>query len=314
VSLFVVRRLSVVSLTMRIASICFVVLGAAAALALAGCNSDSELGPVANATAARSIREALINTKADAGTKAAASTGTGWATIRGQFVYDGTPPEMQPYKVTKEQEICTINGKPPLQETLEVDPSSKAIKNVVVYLRDASRVNDSAKPKNDSIVFDQQHCKFLTHVFGVTIGETVNIKNSDPTGHNTKIGGANTFNQTIPSGQSIPYKPQREEAMPTPVACSIHEWMIAYMLPRKDGYFAVTDADGKFEIPNVPAGEPLEFQVWHESGSGPGGGLVGTTPGATDVKWSNRGRMEMTLKPDEVKDIKVVVPPKAFRS
>ena len=96
------------------------------------------------------------------------------------------------------------------------------------------------------------------------------------------------------------------------MTCSIHPWMTAYMLPRKNSYFAVTDADGKFEIANVPAGEPLEFQVWHESGAAPGSGLVGTTPEAPDVKWSNRGRVTVTLQPDEVKEIKVVVPAKAF--
>ena len=33
-----------------------------------------------------------------------------------------------------------------------------------------------------------------------------------------------------------------------------------------------------------------------------------TTPDAPDVKWSNRGRVAVTLQPDEVKEIKVVVP------
>jgi hypothetical protein len=87
--------------------------------------------------------------------------------------------------------------------------------------------------------------------------------------------------------------------------------MTAYLLPRKNGYYAVTDAEGKFTIPNVPAGEPLEFQVWHESGSAAGNGLVGT-PEAKDVKFSARGRMSVTLQPDEKKEIKVVVPSKAF--
>src|SRR5205814_5301304 len=99
---------------------------------------------------------------------------------------------------------------------------------------------------------------------------------------------------------------------PYPVNCSIHPWMRAYLFPRKDGYFAVTDDQGKFEIANVPAGEPLEFQVWHESGGAPGNGLVGTSPEAGDVKWTSRGRMLATLKPDEKKEVKVVVPPKAF--
>jgi hypothetical protein len=40
---------------------------------------------------------------------------------------------------------------------------------------------------------------------------------------------------------------------------------------------------------------------------------VGTSPDAKDVKWSNRGRVSVTLQPDEKKEIKVVVPPAAFR-
>jgi hypothetical protein len=282
------------------------------AAVLTGCTRSVELGPVAEAGAAKSIREVLFAGKAEGGEKAAAATGTGWATIKGQFVYDGTPPQMPPYNVSKEHEICTVNGKAPPQETLVVAPGSNAIKNVVVFLRDASRVHDSAMPKTDPVEFDQKHCVFLTHVVGLTVGQALDIKNSDPTGHNTNIVGGG-FNQLIPAGGSIPYKIQREGQVPNQITCSIHPWMTAYMLPRKNGYFAITDADGKFEIANVPAGEPLEFQVWHESGAAPGNGLVGTTNDAPDLKWSNRGRLAVTLQPDEVKEIKVVVPAKAFR-
>jgi hypothetical protein len=85
------------------------------------------------------------------------------------------------------------------------------------------------------------------------------------------------------------------------------------MLMRKNAYYAVTDDQGRFEIANVPAGEPLEFQVWHESGDAASNGLVGETPDAPDLKWTNRGRVSLTLQPDEVKEIKVIVPPDAFR-
>lgn len=289
-------------------------LAAIAAVASVGCDSQVDLGPVASAGAAKAIREAFLAGAAEGGEDqtAAASAGTGWATIRGQFVFDGTPPQMTPYNVTKEHAICSINNKPPLQETLLVDSASSGIKNVAIYLRDASRVHDSAQPKTDAVVFDQKHCVFLTHVVGVTVGESLEIKNSDPTGHNTNIlaGG---FNQLIPEGGAIPYKVQKETAMPAKVVCSIHPWMVAYMLARKNGYFAVTDAEGRFEIANVPAGEEIELQVWHESGAAPGNGLVGTTPDNAELKWSNRGRITVTLQPDEVKEIKVVVPASAFR-
>jgi hypothetical protein len=287
-------------------------LSSLAALVLAGCNRDYDRGPKVNLATAKDYRSALIAAGSGEDAAATAPTGTGWATIRGQFVYDGTPPEMPPYNVDKEHNICSINGQIPLQETLLVDDSSKGIKNVAIYLRDASRVHDSAQPKGDSVDFDQEHCVFETHMLGATVGQTIVIKNSDPTGHNTNILGTG-FNPIVPQGGSIPFKAQKESAMPIKVACSIHPWMVAHMLLRKNGYFAVTDDQGRFEIANVPAGEPLEFQVWHESGGAPSSGLVGTTPDSPDFKWTPRGRVTITLQPDEVKEIKVVVPPGAFR-
>jgi len=278
---------------------------------LGGCNQRVDLGPVPDA-GAQAIRTAFASKEVGTGEKVAAKpTGTGWATLRGQFVYDGTPPEMTPYSVTKEMEVCAPGGKAPLQETLVVDPGTKGIKYVVVFLRDASRVHESAAPKKDTIDFDQKECKFLTHVAAVTVGETVNIKNSDPIGHNTNIVGTG-FNPTVPAAGAVPYPVQKEVSVPNQVKCGIHPWMTAYMLQRKNGYYAVTDDKGNFEIPNVPAGEPLQFQVWHESGTAAGSGLLGTTPDAKDVKWDGRGRITVTLQPDEKKEIKVVVPPKAF--
>lgn len=287
-------------------------IAALTAIVLSGCSSSAGLGPVADAGAADAIRKALLAGSAESGAEAVASTGTGWATIKGQFVFDGDPPQMPPYDVTKEHEICTVNGKAPPQELLVVSPGSKGIKNVAVFLRDASRVHESAGASPEPVVFDQKHCVFLSHVVGATVGQTLDIRNSDPTGHNTNIQGSG-FNQLIPADGSIPFKVQKETQQPAKVTCSIHPWMVAYMLPRKNAYFAVTDADGKFEIANVPAGEPLEFQVWHESGAAAGNGLVGATPDTPDLKWSNRGRIAITLQPDEVKEVKVIVPPKAFR-
>ena len=288
-------------------------VAAVAAAMLVGCERHVDLGPVADAASAKSIREAFTSGKAaGAEKKAAKLTGTGWATLRGQFVYDGTPPALPPYNVTKEPEVCMVGGKAPPQETLVVDASSKGIKNVAIFLRDASRVHEAAGPRKDPITFDQKYCVFLSHVIGVTVGETVTIKNSDPIGHNTNIVGTG-FNPTVPGDGSVPYPVQKETSVPNEVKCGIHPWMTAYMLQRKNGYYAITDAQGNFEIPNVPAGEPLEFQIWHESGTAAGNGLLGTTPDAPDVKWTNRGRITLTLQPDEKKEIKVTVSPKAFR-
>jgi hypothetical protein len=301
------RGVSLYELVSQCARLC-----ALGIIVLAGCNGQVDLGPVADAATADSIRAALTTSGGSAEAEETASTGTGWATLRGQFVYGGdAPPPPDPYNVTKEHNICTVNGQPPLQETLIVDEASKGIKNVAIYLWDASRVHESAAPKTGAVDFDQKACVFLTHVVGVTVGQSLQIKNSDPTGHNTNIVGGG-FNQLIPEGGAIPFAVRKKTAMPAQVVCSIHPWMVAYMLARDNGYFAVTDAEGRFEIANVPAGEELEFQVWHEIGAA-NRGLVGETPDADDLKWSKRGRVTVTLQPDEVKEIQVIVPPGSFR-
>jgi hypothetical protein len=293
----------------------FVVIATVWVVAMSGCGRGELLGPVANAETAKAIRTSLDKGGGTGGTEAVASTGTGWATLSGRFVYAGEPPQMAPYNVNKEPNVCTHGGRAPLQETLLVDSGTKGIKNIVVFLRTASRVHDSAKPSTQPAVFDQKTCIFLSHVMGVTVGQPIQIKNSDPTGHNTKVQGAkNTFNQTVESGKAIDYVMQKEEATPANVSCSIHPWMKAYLLPRANGYYAISAADGTFKIENLPAGEPLEFQVWHESGAGTEGSLVPGTPETKALNWSNRGRFKVTLQPDDVKDIPITVPPAAFKS
>lgn len=288
---------------------------AVATVSLAGCNTRLELGPVANATSAEEIRGAFSAASSGGGGGGeAAATGTGWATLKGRFVFDGAAPTMPPYNVTKDMATCAPGGKAPLQETLLVDSGSGGIKNVAVYLRDAARVHESAQPKADSVLYDQKVCVFLSHVCAVTVGQSLDIKNSDPVGHNTNIAGKkNTFNQTIPAGATIAYKVQKEEATPAPVNCSIHPWMIAYLLPRENGYFAVTKEDGSFEIANLPAGEKLDIQVWHESAAGPGGALVVSTPEAKAIGWTNKGRISITLQENETKEVEIKVPASAFK-
>jgi hypothetical protein len=51
--------------------------------------------------------------------------------------------------------------------------------------------------------------------------------------------------------------------LPLKVTCDIHSWMNAYWVVTDHPYAAVSDADGKFKIENLPAGEHT-FRVWHE--------------------------------------------------
>jgi hypothetical protein len=227
-------------------------------------------------------------------------------------VYDGDPPQMPPYPVNKDEATCAPGGQAPPQESLVVDSATKGIANIAIYPRKVSRVHDEAGPKTEPFVFDQKQCVFLSHVAAFTIGQPIDIKNSDNVGHNTNITGQNGFNQTIPSGGSSPFAAKREEATPVPVSCSIHPWMRAYMLPRKNAYFAVTAPDGSFEISNLPAGEEVEIQVWHESAAGGKGALYVENDAAKELKWDNKGRFKIKLEPDEVRELNIAVPASSF--
>src|SRR5688572_8799823 len=135
---------------------------AVAVLAALGCNQPTEMGKFANLGAAEKIRTALVGDAAAAEGEAA-STGTGWATIRGRFIFEGDPAAMPPYPVNKDAAVCAPGGQPPPQESLVVDSATKGIANVAIYPRKVSRVHEAAGPKTEPFVFDQEVCVFLTH-------------------------------------------------------------------------------------------------------------------------------------------------------
>ncbi len=279
-----------------------------------GCGRSVSASPNPQPAVAAEIREALLSGASAAATAEAEPTGTGWGTLRGKFVYAGDPPAPGTISATKDTEVCTSAG-PLIDNSLVVGPD-KGIANIVVYAR-VKRVHESAAPLEAGsdvapLEFDQKHCMFLSHVVACQVNRKVDIKNSDPIGHNTKIDPqkGQPFNQNLPEGQTVAYIPTGEEALPASVSCSIHPWMRAYLLPREDKYFAVTTSDGSFEIPNLPAGEEIELQVWHERGTGPGGALV--LP-RKDLKWTSKGRFKVKIEPDESVDLALDVPPSALK-
>jgi len=240
--------------------------------------------------------------------RAADAKSTGWATLRGTFVYQGQPPELKPLSTGgKDGAVCDKHAIP--NESLLVDAGTKGIKHVVVFARKVSRIHDSyAANEKAEVVFDQKDCVFLSHVIPVRLGQTLVIKNSDPIGHNSNISpvGDVAVNPLLPAGGELRHVFKRAQTTPVAVTCNIHPWMKAYVLPRTDPYVAVTGADGSFEIANLPAGEEIEFQVWHEKAKG--------TQGALEAKkeWA-KGRFKLTLNAGETKDVGTIqVLPGAF--
>jgi len=162
-----------------------------------------------------------------------------------------------------------------LSEKFVVDPATGGIRDVVIFLNDKKfKPGDpnweypSYDAAKDALLeFDQKNCVFLTHMFAMRTTQKCKVLNSDPIGHNTNISGggkAKTENFLVAAGSYAMYVLGGEANEPFAVACNIHPWMASNMLVRNNPYFAVTKADGTFEIANVPAGVELEFRVWQE--------------------------------------------------
>jgi plastocyanin len=195
----------------------------------------------------------------------------GFGTLKGQVLLAGSPPAvnvLQPQgKASKDPEVCAKEGPIP-NERLVVDASSKGVKNVLVYIpKPVGPISDEAKSAASQveIVFDQKNCIFEPHVLGVMNGAKVQVKNSDPVNHNVNSRLRNNgFNTLLAGGQTIARPIEAAERSPGEVTCDIHPWMRAWWMVLDSPYFAVTDAQGNFEIKNVPAGSQ-KVVVWQEA-------------------------------------------------
>ena len=194
-----------------------------------------------------------------------------YGTLTGQFVLDGAIPVLKPLVAkgdagTKDAAVCAADTVP--DDGLVVDPASKGIANIFVYIKKAKDVHPSLKtPASPTVAFDQKGCRFFPHALFVRTNQEVKVLSEDPIAHNThtfplRNQAANTAikpNERV----GVPYKNAVSESLPMEVKCDFHPWMKAYWLVLDHPYAAITDKDGKFTIENLPAGEH-EFVVWQE--------------------------------------------------
>ena len=225
----------------------------------------------------------------------ASSSSAEWATLRGQFVYDGQPPEPKFLAATKDVEFCGKNQIP--DESLVVNQANNGIADIVLYLRKKpSKISSSYDEGADQmVVLDNSLCRFEPYIQFVRTGQELVIGNKDAVGHNTNLGGLTSnpaFNQIIPALGSHKVTFDEPERRPVPLSCNIHPWMNGYVVVKDHPYMTKTDRDGNFEIRDLPTGEEIEVQLWHGSG-----GYIRDVSGA-NAEISRKGRVKLTLDGD----------------
>jgi len=196
-----------------------------------------------------------------------------WGTIKGTVTWAGDAvPTRAELNVDKDKKECLAKG-PLLSEDYVVDGKTKGVQWVMVWLVDAKDakaklpVHPALQAFPKTVAFDQPCCMFEPHVLGVRAGQVVEAKNSATIPHNVNvIGGAKNPNENviIPAGKSHEIKGWNASPTPVSVSCTIHPWMKMYIRVFDHPYYAVTDAQGNFEIKNAPAGD-YKVVVWHET-------------------------------------------------
>ena len=120
--------------------------------------------------------------------------------------------------------------------------------NILVYLSKAPpATEDLSKAK---FVMDQRNLEFVPQVLPILVGATVDFPNNDKVDHNVfSMSRTKKFNlgsYTAGESKSVVFdKPGIVE-----LRCDVHAEMAAYILVMKNPYFAVTDKQGQFEIPD----------------------------------------------------------------
>lgn len=181
--------------------------------------------------------------------------------LSGKVVFQGVPPAAGVVNMAADP-ACGAENTP--SEAMLVNASGD-VQNAFVYLKDGLEPAYSFEVPTATVVLDQKGCHYTPRVFGVRVGQTVQVNNDDATLHNVhSLPRSNReFNHSTPfQGAHMTTTFTVPEIM-VRLTCNVHAWMTAYAGVVAHPFFAVTGPDGRFEIKGLPPGT-YTFEAWHE--------------------------------------------------
>ena len=137
----------------------------------------------------------------------------------------------------------------------------KARVGVVVHL---TNVTGTFRPPAQPATMDQKGMTFIPHILAVQKGTTVVFRNSDAVSHNIFTPDGEKYNLgSFGQGKSATHMFNTVGVYHQ--LCNVHPEMGAVIVVLDNPYFAVTGADGKFQIEGVPPGS-YTLKTWSEKG------------------------------------------------
>ena len=169
--------------------------------------------------------------------------------------------------------------------------------NVLLYLSKVPKPEFDLK--QTELVMDQEKLTFIPHVLPIPVGASVAFPNNDEVEHNV-FSLSRTKNFNLGS-----YEPGKSKTVTfakpgiVEIRCDLHAEMLAYIMVMKNPYYAVSDNQGGFAIPDsellsgsgsgfqgdIPPGTYV-LKAWHEK----------LTTAKQRIEVPEQGRVEVQLE------------------
>ena len=216
---------------------------------------------------------------------AAPAVPLGSARVAGTVSFTGEVPKLRPLVLGADPQCEAKHEGPVANPSVQVGEGG-ALANVLVYVR---WTQAPFAPPSEPVVVDQRGCFYAPRVVGVQTGQTVRILNSDELLHNVHATStANpAFNRAMPGAITQTEVVFQRPEEPFLVKCDVHPWMAAYVGVFEHPFFAVSGADGSFEISGLPAGT-YELVAFHER--------FGTRTGSVTVEDGGSASVDFTFE------------------
>ena len=141
------------------------------------------------------------------------------------------------------------------------------LRNFVIYIE--GPLTNSSTPTNvtarvDTKRVNQEKANFTPAVLPIEVGTTVEWPNNDDIFHNVfSMSDAKQFDLGLYKGNPKEKRVTFDKPGRVEVFCSIHANMHCVVLVLENPFYAVSDAEGRYVIRNIPAGT-YKLKAWHE--------------------------------------------------
>ncbi len=183
--------------------------------------------------------------------------------VSGKVTFQGKIPPHKKVDMEEDPKCASLHKTPVYDDSIAASRDG-SLANVFVYVKTGLE-GKKFEPPATPVVMDQKGCWFGPRVLGIETDQLLNVTNSDPVTHNIHPRPKNNreWNQSQDPGSTPLVRHFMAPEVMIRVKCNIHSWMHAWIGVVDNPYFAVTGADGKFELSNLPPGN-YTLEAWQE--------------------------------------------------